>query len=285
MIISIVPNLDNDGVKELTKRIIEQLHSLNCVIYINNEYESIFDDGSITFCPEDCLYNDCDVAIAVGGDGTTLNVAKNASVKNKPTLGINAGRVGFMSGLEKNELHLLENVVNGKCTVEERMMIRACIYEDNSVKGEYHCLNDAVISRGDLARLIDISVSSREGMITKVRADGIIISTPTGSTAYSMAAGGPVLSPDNSCFVITPICPHTLANRSIIVSSDKELNINIDNDRNNNSFLSVDGVKSVQITPQTKVVISKSPYSAKLIKVKSENFYEILNKKIIERRI
>ncbi len=225
-----------------------------------------------------------DAVIAVGGDGTTLNVAKIASLAGKPTLGINAGRLGFMSGLERNELELLSELVNGNYIIEERMMIKAVLEQGEKPVGEYHCLNDAVISRGTLARLIDISVMCENRKVTDTRADGMIVSTPTGSTAYSMAAGGPVVSPDNSCFIVTPICPHSLVNRSIVFSSDKELELYVGNDVSNQSFLSIDGADSIPVDNNSKIIISKSEYKAKLIKIKPENFYEILNKKILERR-
>lgn len=223
-----------------------------------------------------------DIAIAVGGDGTTLNVAKKASIKGKPTLGINAGRLGFMSGIEKNELHLLEKVVKGEYKVEERMMLKAEIIENGALKASVQCLNDAVITRGDVARLIDISVRCEGRKVTDTRADGMIVSTPTGSTAYSMAAGGPVVSPDNSCFVVTPICPHSLVNRSIVFSSDKELELSVGVD--SNAYLSPDGESSFPINSNSTIIISKSELKAKLIKIKPDNFYEILNKKLIERR-
>ncbi|MBE6720790.1 MAG: NAD(+)/NADH kinase [Ruminococcaceae bacterium] len=265
MKIAVFPNMNNNGVDELTKNILAELKALDVEVVSDNE-------------------SDYDLAIAVGGDGTTLSVAKRASFKNKPTLGINAGRLGFMSGLEKNELNLLKNVVSGNCITEERMMLKTTVIQNGVVSGTYHCLNDAVISRGDIARLIDINVFCEERQVTKTRADGMIVSTPTGSTAYSMAAGGPVVSPDNSCFVVTPICPHSLVNRSIVFSSDKELVLTLANDTNNNVYLSIDGESSIPVNSDTKIIISKSEFTAKLIKVKPDNFYEILNKKIIERR-
>ena len=135
-----------------------------------------------------------------------------------------------------------------------------------------------------MARLIDIHVTENGREITDARADGMIVATPTGSTAYSMAAGGPVVSPDNSCFVITPICPHSLINRSIVLSSDKSIEMTVSNDVNNQAFLSIDGSSSVPIDSSNTIAITTSKYSAKLIKLKPENFYEILNKKLIERR-
>ena len=267
MKIAVCPYSDSDSIDKLTLEILSELDKLGAEFETNAEN-----------------IGDFDLAIAVGGDGTTLNVAKKASFKNIPTLGINAGRLGFMSGLEKNELSLLKNVVDGDFITEERMMLKVDVVQNGLSVGTYHCLNDAVISRGDIARLIDINVSCENRPVTQTRADGMIVSTPTGSTAYSMAAGGPVVSPDNSCFVVTPICPHSLVNRSIVFSSDKELLLTVGSDINTNVYLSIDGSNSIPVDAKTEIRVSKSEYTAKLIKVKPENFYEILNKKIIERR-
>ena len=283
MKISIFVNLKNEYVKNLTKDIISVLSQFCEKIYMSEKYRDDFSD-SVCFIDKDELMSSCDLAISIGGDGTTLATAKQASFYNKLVLGINAGRLGFMSGLEKDELELLNKLSTGEYSVDERMMLKASVYKDDEVISEYHCLNDAVITRGGLARLIDISVMSEGRLATSTRADGMIVSTPTGSTAYSMAAGGPVLSPDNSCFVVTPICPHSLLNRSIVFSSDKELTLFVENDVYNNSFLAIDGQESIPIDNDARIVISKSEYSAKLIKIKPDNFYEILSKKIIERR-
>ncbi len=265
MKISVFPKLNSDE-DRLCAEIVEKLSALGVEVGVNAPLEG------------------CDAVIAVGGDGTTLNVAKRASILGIPTLGVNAGRLGFMSGLERNELELLSNLISGNYKVEERMMLNADIVENGKVISSNICLNDAVISRGDLARLIDINVFCEGREVTKTRADGMIVSTPTGSTAYSMAAGGPVVSPDNSCFIVTPICPHSLVNRSIVFSSDKELELSVGNDLNNNSFLSIDGAASIPITAESRINISKSKYKTKLIKLKPDNFYEILNKKLLERR-
>lgn len=283
MRISIFPNFNNDGVLQTCEEICTELDKLGVEYSVAKCNESDETGTLPLFYETDELIENCDVVIVVGGDGTTLNVAKAASVHNKLTLGINAGRLGFMSGLERDELSLLNRLVSGDYEVEERMMINARLVADGKAE-DYVCLNDAVITRGDLARLIDVTVKSEGRVITKNRADGMIVATPTGSTAYSMAAGGPVVSPDNSCFVVTPICPHSLVNRSIVFSSDKELEITVENDKNNTSYLSIDGEKSVAVTKNAKIIISKSKYVAKLIKIKPDSFYEILNKKLLERR-
>ena len=283
MKISIFPNYNNDGVLQTCEEICKELDKLGVEYSVAKCNESDETGTLPLFFDTDELIENCDIVIVVGGDGTTLNVAKAASLHNKLTLGINAGRLGFMSGLERDELSLLNRLVSGDYEVEKRMMIDARLMSENGTQ-DFICLNDAVITRGDLARLIDVTVKSDGRVITKNRADGMIIATPTGSTAYSMAAGGPVVSPDNSCFVVTPICPHSLVNRSIVFSSDKELEITVENDKNNTSYLSIDGEKSVTVTKNSKIIISKSEYVAKLIKIKPESFYEILNKKLLERR-
>lgn len=283
MKISIFPNFNNDGVLQTCEEICKELDKLGVEYSVAKCNESDETGTLPLFFDTNELIENCDIVIVVGGDGTTLNVAKAASLHNKLTLGINAGRLGFMSGLERDELSLLNRLVSGDYEVEERMMINARLMSEKGTQ-DFICLNDAVITRGDLARLIDVTVKSDGRVITKNRADGMIIATPTGSTAYSMAAGGPVVSPDNSCFVVTPICPHSLVNRSIVFSSDKELEITVENDKNNTSYLSIDGEKSVTVTKNSKIIISKSEYVAKLIKIKPDSFYEILNKKLLERR-
>ncbi len=267
MKIVIIPNKSSEETAELALEVEKRLKALGA--------EVSSDESEIDV--SDCV-------IAVGGDGTTLSIAKRASLAGKPTLGINAGRLGFMSGVEKNELELLSELTEGKYNIEERMMLKARLERKGKVVGEYHCLNDAVISRGEFARLIDITVECEGRHVSGTRADGMIVSTPTGSTAYSMAAGGPVVSPDTSCFIVTPICPHSLVNRSIVFSSDKELEVFVSSDLSHKAFLSIDGENAIPFDSESKIIISKSEYKAKLIKIKPDNFYEILNSKILERR-
>ena len=283
MKISVFSNFKNDDVIKLTRDIVSEISEFCEQVYIEESYAELF-GGGVLFDNIANMMNACDLAISVGGDGTTLSFAKKAAMCDKTVLGINAGRLGFMSGLERNELSLLKKLASGEYTVDERMMLKASVYQGDEFTSSFHCLNDAVITRGSLARLLDISVMVEGRIATNTRADGMIVSTPTGSTAYSMAAGGPVLSPDNSCFVVTPICPHSLMNRSIVFSSDKELTLSVENDVQRNSFLALDGQLSIPIDNTTKIIISKSEYTAKLIKIKPDNFYEILNKKIIERQ-
>lgn len=285
MVISVFPNLNNNGVSELAFDVIKILTDGGADVYVQNEYKSIFKSTKAKFENFDKAMSLCDCAIAIGGDGTTLNIAKKAAFLNKSALGINAGRLGFMSGIERDELSLLTKLINKEYIIDERAMLKATIEKDGEVLSSHHCLNDIVVSRGNFARLIDVTITCDGRSVSNMRSDGVIISTPTGSTAYSMAAGGPVVSPEADCIIETPICPHSLMDRSIIFSADKELIVTANNDQNNSPIMTVDGQEAVNLTPGCQIHIKKSNITTKLIKLKPENFYEVLNKKIIERRV
>lgn len=285
MVISVFPNLNNNGVSELAFDVIKILTDGGADVYVQNEYKTIFKSTKAKFENVDKAMSLCDCAIAIGGDGTTLNIAKKAAFLNKSALGINAGRLGFMSGIERDELSLLTKLINKEYIIDERTMLKATIKKDGEVLSSHHCLNDIVVSRGNFARLIDVTITCDGRSVSNMRSDGVIISTPTGSTAYSMAAGGPVVSPEADCIIETPICPHSLMDRSIIFSADKELIVTANNDQNNSPIMTVDGQEAVNLTPGCQIHIKKSDITTKLIKLKPENFYEILNKKIIERRV
>ena len=285
MVISVFPNLNNNGVSELAFDVIKILTDGGADVYVQNEYKPIFKSTKAKFENFDKAMSLCDCAIAIGGDGTTLNIAKKAAFLNKSALGINAGRLGFMSGIERDELSLLTKLINKEYIIDERAMLKATIEKDGDVLSSHHCLNDIVVSRGNFARLIDVTITCDGRSVSNMRSDGVIISTPTGSTAYSMAAGGPVVSPEADCIIETPICPHSLMDRSIIFSADKELIVTANNDQNNSPIMTVDGQEAVNLTPGCQIHIKKSDITTKLIKLKPENFYEVLNKKIIERRV
>lgn len=285
MIFSVFGDLNAVKPFEIAKDILKLFNNTDNEFYFQKEFENLDLGKNCVFAQDDKMLNACDMVVAIGGDGTTVKVAKKAAMYNKPTLGINGGTLGFLSGIEKNEIELLKEVASGCYQLENRIMLKADVtYDDGSVK-TYHCLNDAVITRGDFSRLINFDITTNGRELMNVRADGVIFSTPTGSTAYSLAAGGPVLSPDLNCFLVTSICPHSLVDRSTVVNSKNEFLVSISSDVNNSAVLTCDGEEPAEITASTKVVISLSEYSAKLVKIKPDNFYEILKKKIIERRV
>lgn len=285
MIFSVFANLNNKETEIMAKKMLSVLKETDCTVFFDEKYKDIISDSFCEYSDSPELMEKCDIAVVIGGDGTTMKIAKKAAILGKATLGINGGRLGFLSGIEKNELELLKNVVNGCYQLDERIMLKAEIIENNKVLKTFHCLNDAIFSRGDFARLIDIEVTSSGRELMTTRADGVIISTPTGSTAYSLAAGGPVLSPDLNCFEVTSICPHSLMDRSIVVGSSNKLIVKITSDVSNNAILTCDGETPAAISTNAQVAVSLSPYKARLVKIKPDNFYEVMKKKLIDRRV
>lgn len=285
MIFSVFANLNNKETEITAEKMLSVLKETDCTVFFDEKYKDVISDSFCKYADGAELMENCDIAVVIGGDGTTMKIAKKAAILGKATLGINGGRLGFLSGIEKNELELLKNVVNGSYQLDERIMLKAEIIENNKVLKTFHCLNDAIFSRGDFARLIDIEVTSSGRELMTTRADGVIISTPTGSTAYSLAAGGPVLSPDLNCFEVTSICPHSLMDRSIVVGSSNKLIVKISSDVSNNAILTCDGEPPAAISTNAQVAVSLSPYKARLVKIKPDNFYEVMKKKLIDRRV
>lgn len=220
-----------------------------------------------------------DCIVAIGGDGTIMHIAKQAASLCIPVLGINGGKLGFLAGMEMDEPHLLQDLVDGKYTTEERLLL------DVTVKGtnkSYLAMNEAVVSRGALSRLIDVAVTSGEREIMSCRADGVMVATPTGSTAYSLSAGGPVVDPQVPCLLLTPICPHSLYARSYVLPAQTELCV-CTTDGKGETFLTVDGEMEVPLTTDGAICVKRSDFTAKLIRLQARTFYDVLDKKLIGR--
>ena len=226
---------------------------------------------------------DCDVVIPVGGDGTIIHAARQAAEKGKPVLGINVGRLGYVAGLEVDELDRLRDLVQGNYSIENRMMLTISLVREGK-RVFYRALNDIVIARGSLSRILDFSVSLNGNNICSYRADGLIFSTPTGSTAYSLAAGGPVIDPSMQCILLTPICPHALFTRTVVFNPDASLSVHARPNTDSEIFLTVDGENSVQIQPGEMMSVRRSSLSVGLIQLKKRDFYEVVTEKLAGRR-
>ena len=281
----LMPNNTRDNASSVTKNTIEKLNEFGI------EYQfapSCLAEGyknSISFSDDSEAINYCDIVIAIGGDGSIIHAAKKAAVRNKPILGINAGNLAFMAGIENNELHLLKNIVNDNFYVDDRMMLSAEVYNcDNSIVYSNVCLNDVVIARGEQIEMINLSVECDGKKINSYSSDGIIISTSTGSTAYSLSAGGPVMDPSIESILLTPICTHSLFSRSLIFNPDSVICVK-NEDIKNNCAISFDGEKAIPVPLNGKVIIKKSCVTARFIRIKSDNFIEVLNSKLIGRRM
>ena len=225
----------------------------------------------------------CDFAIAYGGDGTILHSAKICSFYKKSVLGINGGRLGYTAGVEENELDLLENLKSGEYFVDKRMMLEVSVESDDENK-KFYCVNDAVVSRGALSRIVDISIEVDENEIMQTRSDGVIVSTPTGSTAYSLSAGGPILDPSVGGILITAICPHSLFERPILLNEKESVKIRVNQIGDLEVYLTIDGETSIKLNKNDVVTVKKAEnYTADLIRIKNDSFMSILNKKFFKK--
>ena len=199
-------------------------------------------------------------------------------------MGINAGRVGYLANIEQNEYKLLEKLKSGEYTIENRMMLNIILKENDEIIGEYDALNDAVISSGYLSRIIDVTASVDGGDVITYHADGLIAATPTGSTAYSMSAGGPVIDPTMNCVCLTPICSHSLAAKPILISGEKHIKLKAFSKKRTDIYLSIDGRKVAQIKPYTEIYITQSKSVVKLVRINDRSFYKTLSLKFRDAR-
>ncbi|MBQ4561048.1 MAG: NAD(+)/NADH kinase [Clostridia bacterium] len=235
----------------------------------------------------DCEYTVCrdeyaplskaaDLFIVLGGDGSIMRASHDAAKYGIPILSVNLGRMGYMAELEKDEIQLIDRFFSGDYNIEERMML-SVITPDGR---EHIALNDAVLSNGQVAKMVSFSLYSNGQYLSRYNADGIIISTPTGSTAYSMSAGGPVVDPSVECLIATPVCPHSLSNRPVIFSEKTVLTVKNETDRDIPMFITVDGGDNLEIGFGESVIFRKAELSTKLVRVKDECFYRTLSKKM-----
>lgn len=235
------------------------------------------------YLPLESLYSESDVIIVLGGDGTILESARRAASKGTPILGINLGRLGFMAELELGEIDALDQLFTGNYKLENRAMLRVeLLSAQKELRSFCYALNDAVISNGSVSRIIDMELSENGMFVTNYRADGLIIATPTGSTAYSMSAGGAIVDPSVPCMCVTPICPHSFGARPLIFSDTSVLEVKNTSVREKMLYLTVDGRMNFELYRNQTVRITKSKLTASLIRFKDGGFYPKLCHKMQE---
>ncbi len=221
-----------------------------------------------------------DLLICFGGDGTILHAARDATMCGVPILGVNTGSVGFMAELERGELPLLTPLAHGMYTIEERMMLDVRVLRGNKVIYEDSALNDAVISKGSMARVAEMEVLADRVKVTGITGDGVIVATPTGSTAYSMSAGGPIVEPTSKSIIVTPVCAHQLAARAMVLAPERVVTVQLPRGNRKYLYLSVDGGKAVRLTGGDRVEISRGARSTQLVRLADRSFYQVINQKL-----
>lgn len=221
-----------------------------------------------------------DLLICFGGDGTILHAARDATLHGVPILGVNTGSVGFMAELERSELSLLAPLAHGMYTIEERMMLDVKVLRGDKIISQDLALNDAVISKGSMARVAEMEVLADRVKVTSITGDGIIVATPTGSTAYSMSAGGPIVEPTSKSIIVTPVCAHQLAARAMVLAPERIVTVQLPRGNRKYLYLSVDGGKAVRLNGGDRVEISRSSRYTRLVRLSNRNFYQVINQKL-----
>ena len=282
--IGVIPNLMKDKNLEVTCQIARCLNEHGLAPFVEKEVAMQMSEEIVAVNKEE-LYTRCEALIVIGGDGTILREAEAASKENVPIVGVNLGRLGFLADVETEELsETLKKLIHDDYKIEKRMMLSATIKEPSGEKCVFHALNDINVTRGSFSRVVQFEIHINDELNDTYRADGVIVATPTGSTAYNLSAGGPIIVPHANTYVVTPVCPHTLYSKSFMLSDEDTVSIRT-LEETKDMALSIDGQFKMKLTPQHEVYVERSPYVTRLIKISDRKFFEILRRKIVERRI
>ena len=281
--IGFVTNIEKDPTLQETKKMVDFVLKKGCEVYVSENFSDVHPDVIATSSSE--MYKSVDFVVVIGGDGTILRVARSAAIFDTPILGINFGTLGYLADVEKiNAIDAIEKVLNGDFTIENRMMLEPYV-ERGCVSHEINlALNEVCITNSVCSRMIKLSVEVNGEYFDTFRADGIIVSTPTGSTAYNLSAGGPILSPHTELMTITHICPHTLYARPFVIDGNDVVRIRVQSNYNKVQ-ISCDGQSTVQMKNDDVIIVKKSRYVTRIIKTTNMNFYDILRRKMVEVRI
>lgn len=223
-----------------------------------------------------------ELVICFGGDGTILHMAKAATRRNVPILGVNIGTMGFMAELESTELDMLARLAKDDYSLDKRMMLDVVVQRDRDIIFHDIGLNDVVITKGAIARIAHLSVKCDGVQAMQCGGDGIIVATPTGSTAYSLSAGGPIVEPEANNILITPICAHDVMSRCMVASDKRVITVELVKNARRNAYLSVDGGKALRLNMGDVATIRKSQMETKLLRLKNRSFYDVVNMKFKE---
>ncbi len=282
MKIGIIPNLEKDVNLELTKNITKWLLEKNVEVLLNYGTASKLGKHELAFKSDD-IFSESHIIIVLGGDGTLLNIARQSAPYNVPLFGVNLGYLGFLTEVEANNLYpALEDLISGEYEIEKRMMLVATVEKDGIELEKSIALNDVGITKGPFSRIISLGIYINDSFVDLYSADGVIISSPTGSTAYSLSAGGPIVSPDLEVLIITPICPHVLHSRPIVISNNDIVKIEVCLN-NTEVMLTLDGQQGYKVKSGDIVTVRQSKYYTNLIKLKNRDFFQILRQKMSER--
>lgn len=281
----LLPNMEKANVHTCIRSLVGMHFSQPVEFWMESSLAGAFPDcPQIAFGELETLLSDCDICVVIGGDGTIIHNGKVAAAHHKPVLGINLGHLGFLATLESDQLELFYRLLTGDYSVEKRMLLKVTLHTPQGISS-WQAMNEAVISKGGPSNhMVDLTVLNRGRMVGSYRADGLIVSTPTGSTAYGMSAGGPIIDPAICCLALTPLSSHSLFTRPIIFDEQSSLCIYPGTScPAAEVYLTVDGEESIPIGPEDRLVLEKSERSVELINLTGKSFYDVLNEKLIWR--
>ena len=282
MKVLLIPNFQKNGCEKVTLMVMEILKQANTEIFALYESKPYIKNESVAFISPENLSQSFDFAITIGGDGTIIEAANLLLEYEIPIIGVNLGTLGFLAAIETNELNLIYNILSGKYSIDERTTLKAEIEHLNGTKTQFTAINDIVISKNAFSGIIDIDVECNGVETAKYRADGIIFSTASGSTAYAMSAGGPIMHPDVKAITLTPICAHSLFARTIILPENEQITVKTNAESvKKKVFVVADGLNSIDIEEGDVIKISKYSKNTKFIKIDGKNFYSSVNKKLM----
>lgn len=262
---------------ELVKVLLPWLQERKCQVFLEPEVASAL---GMKGYDKDSIPGLIDIMVVLGGDGTMLSAARLIAGRNIPIMGVNLGGLGFITEINIDEIFsALEQVLQGKCSVEERIMLDASVLRKSEKVCRFTALNDIVINKGALARIIEMETFVHDIYVTTYKADGLVISTPTGSTAYSLAAGGPILYPTLESIVLTPICPHMLTNRPVVLPDDRVIRVVLKTE-SENVYLTVDGQIGLPLLQGDIIEVRKSAHTTKLLSPFIHDHFELLRTKL-----
>ncbi|MCL2034093.1 MAG: NAD(+)/NADH kinase [Oscillospiraceae bacterium] len=288
MKILIKPNLQKPEAAGCANQVIETIREIAAkrgdtaeVLIDESDRQAVENRGGIRFGTYREMLDDCDIVIPVGGDGTVMRVAETAAQAGKPVLGINAGHIGFLTQAEIHEINAIERLFSGEYTILNRMMMKARV-KNSGAESVHMALNDVVIRHGDADRIVAVEVfAAADKLIAAYRADGVIFSTPTGSTAYSLSAGGPIVSPDMELILLTPICSHSAFNSAVVLPAQHEYTAREKPvGKSGVMHVSIDGVRICKLEPRGSVTVSRADIYAKFIDLGTRDFFNNLNQKL-----
>lgn len=280
--IGVISNQDKDIDLSITKQVVNYILSKGCFPVLSEHTAASINMLKYAANTTEDIYKLSDFIIVLGGDGTLLGVGRNSAIYNTPILGINLGTLGFLTDVEvSGASESIDKVLSGDYKIEKRMMLEASFYSKGVLKDSYLALNDVCITRGVFSKIVDLSVFINQEFLDTYRADGIIISTPTGSTAYNLSAGGPILKPDSEIVAITPICPHALNARSIVISAEDVVTVEVYKKSRGDLLISMDGQTGTSLSSNDIVRIKRSKYYTSIIKTNYLGFYDILRRKLV----